>query len=106
MYLFCNLGELDVSLPNGTLYFRFGLWATGYLAEHPNIPDMFVVSFDSDFVQDIYFGVGFLIDIFIQFENNDTLNVIFDDVYTFRRGVSLDTLPRIPWDPQSCGPDE
>lgn len=93
-------------MPNGTLYFRFGTWATGYLIEYPNITDTYTVRWDSDFVQDIYFGIGELVDIFFQFENTDTLSIIFDDVYIFRRGVSLETLPIIPWDPQSCGPEQ
>lgn len=99
-------GDIEISLPNGTLYFRFGLWATGYLHEYPNIPNTFTIRWDSDFVQDIYFGIGELVDIFVRFKNVDTLQILFDDVYTFRRGVSLETLPEIPWEPESCGPIE
>lgn len=100
----CYIGDVEISLQNGILYFRFGTWATGYLNQHPTYP-IYYITWTSDFVQDIYFAAGGIIDIFIEFEDVDTLNVIFgDDVYTFRRGVSLDTLPIIPWDPESCAP--
>lgn len=105
IHIVASLGDVEISLQNGTLYFRFGTWATGYLLEYPNITNTYTASWDSDFVQDIYFNVGSLVDVFVQFENVDTLHFYFDDVYTFRRGVSLDTLPIIPWDPQSCAPE-
>jgi len=99
-------GDMEVDYSNGTLYYRFGTWLLGRLIEYPDFPNTFTVTWDTDFVQDIYFALGGeLLDIFVQFENNDTLNMIFDDVYTFRRGVSLDTLPVIPWDPETCGPE-
>lgn len=98
-------GEVEITqLPNGTLYFSFGIWATGFMIEHPTLPQTFTAEWNSDFVQDIYFGAGGLVDVYMQFETVNELRVIFDDVYVFRRGVTLDTLPIIPWDPQSCGP--
>lgn len=99
-------GDVEISLRNGTLYFRYGLWAIGYLDEYPNITNTYIIRWDSDFVHDIYFGIGYLIDIFVQFENADTLSIVFDDVYIYRRGVSLETLPEIPWEPESCGPSD
>lgn len=98
-------GDVEVTLPNGTLYFRFGTWGTGYLHEYASIPNTFVIGWDSDFVQDIYFGIGQLIDIFVRFDDANTLRILFDDEYTFRRGVSLETLPEIPWEPESCAPN-
>ncbi|KAJ6636545.1 Protein flp [Pseudolycoriella hygida] len=98
-------GEIEVSMRNGTLYLRSGTWATGYLLEHPDIAQTYTVQWDGDFVQDIYFATGgFLIDVFIQFENTDTLLIVFEGVHVYRRGVSLETLPEIPWEPESCAP--
>ncbi|XP_037039464.1 uncharacterized protein LOC119076674 [Bradysia coprophila] len=98
-------GDMEITLRNETLYFRFGIWASGYLNQHPTYPVYYVI-WDSDFVQDIYFAAGGLIDIFFSFESENTFSVIFEQVTTFQRGLSLDTLPLIPWEPESCAPGQ
>ncbi|XP_037024097.1 uncharacterized protein LOC119065995 [Bradysia coprophila] len=99
-------GDIEITLRNGTLYFRYGTWGKGYLNQHSKHPVYYVI-WDSDFVQTIYFVAGGLVDTFFSFETENTFSIIiFGEVITFQRGVSLDTLPKIPWKPESCTPEQ
>ncbi|XP_037024099.1 uncharacterized protein LOC119065996 isoform X2 [Bradysia coprophila] len=99
-------GDIEITLRNETLYFRCGTWGTGYLNQHPTHPVYYVI-WDSDYVQMIYFVAGGLVDTFFSFESENTFNfIIYGAVITFQRNVSLATLPKIPWKPESCVPEQ
>ncbi|KAG4072576.1 hypothetical protein HA402_004665 [Bradysia odoriphaga] len=99
-------GDIEITSRNGTLYFRYGTWGKGYLNQHPKHPVYYVI-WDSDFVQIIYFVAGGLVDTFFSFESENTCSfIIFGEVITFQRDVSLATLPKIPWKPETCAPEQ
>lgn len=85
---------------------RYGEWATGYLTTYPDVPNGFLINWDTDLVQEIYFNSGVFVDMIAQFSDVDTLNLhLSGAMWEFKRNVTLISLPEIPWSENSCGPE-
>lgn len=91
------------------LYVSYGKWTKGWL-ELAVVP-IYKVFWDTDVVQDNYANGNPDSFSYMRIQNGTLEFLAGDDVNnirpmaTFQLGVSLDTLPPIPWLPDSCGPE-
>ncbi|CAL8109669.1 unnamed protein product [Orchesella dallaii] len=109
-------GDLEVlekfnNITNTTaLYMRYGKWAKGWLEEVGN--DMYKIIWDTDIIQD-YYAAGerdsgnyaVIRNGNLEFVQSAFEGLILPFLGNFKLGVSLETLPTIPWDSDSCGID-
>jgi hypothetical protein len=107
---FSILGDMEITFnpDNSTspLYLKLGKWLTGYLSPYQGSFNVYLIIWDSDFIQDYYFNYGSDVDTFVVYDNEDNLQVVLGDMRVpFVRNAVLISYPEIPWDPSSCSPE-
>lgn len=94
------------------LYVDYGKWNKGWMESVGG--DLYEISWDTD-IDQFYWTMGELLGKVMIVVGNDSIkfvtpnfggNLELTELGTFWRDVSLDKLPPIPWDPESCGPEQ
>jgi len=90
------------------LNINYGKWGIGVLTPHSSQINVFNVEWSTTINYDFYsYGPSYPVPVFsVDFGKLDQLTLLTNGEggLNFFRDATLDTLPVIPWSPESCGP--